>query len=120
MEHNFIDDETGDKFFISSYKIGFSGANPVYKDKDGNVLKNPKNGNELNLIPKKIEKYENITIFGTREDRQRKDIAHYAKVANNHNKSEEVRHLKKKNVAKQMGVSISEATYRIEDAKKDK
>lgn len=54
MENNFIDPETKEEFFIPNYRIF---GNSVFKDKKGNLIKNPKNGNNLVLIEKggKIE-----------------------------------------------------------------
>ena len=60
MKNNFQDPETGDEFFISSFRMiqkplgGFT-----YKLKNGLPIKNPATGNDLEPIPKpEDENYE--------------------------------------------------------------
>ena len=115
---NFIDKETGEKFFHSNYRIGFEGATPIYKDSSGNVLVNPKNGLPLQLIPKEVENYKNVAFLGSTGDRNVKHEKTFKDIASKHNKSEEVAHEKHKAIEREMGTDIANTTRKAERAMK--
>lgn len=61
MENNFIDPQTKEEFFFSSFRCKSNGAGAFYTDKMNRVLKNPTNGNTLVHI-EKVKDFSTITF----------------------------------------------------------
>jgi hypothetical protein len=112
--HNFIDETTGEKFFFTNYTIGFKGSEPIYKDKFGKVLINPKNGLTLNLIPKKVDDYSGVFFMGTENERSIKHEKTFKQIAKDHAKSDENLDIRYKSIEKQMGTDAAVVQRKID------
>jgi|SRR5690554_2001898 len=49
-DNNFVDPITGEKFYITDFSLSFSGGKVVYKNKNKEVIVNPKTGGVLQFI----------------------------------------------------------------------
>lgn len=64
QDSNFYDEETGEKFSITNFKLVHRDGQWINVDRLGNQIKNPENGNVLKDIPK-----EGIPSFNKSNDK---------------------------------------------------
>jgi|14_taG_2_1085336.scaffolds.fasta_scaffold79868_1 hypothetical protein len=84
-EPNFICPETGEKFFIPTFRTAIDSSGSIYKDKYGKELKHPDTGVKLKPIPK-----EGMPTFMASEtERLAKTQAHFKARAKKHANSKD-------------------------------
>lgn len=87
--NNYKCPKTGKEFFFPVHRTIFTSEGAVYKDKYGNELINPENGEKLVPIPPApVEDYSGVSFVSSGKEGKAKMINHLKKRSKDHFKKE--------------------------------